>query len=440
MRKKFISTVVLGLLLACNVEAQTERRMTVDQLFALVEDGSSDMRVKRAGVDVAARGIEEAKSRRLPDINASLSASYNGNVLMLDRDFTNAHGLSQPHFGNSFTLEAQQVVYAGGAINAGIRMAELQKQQSENDVVLTRNRQRFLALGQYLDLYKTDNGIRVYDSNIALTEKLIDDIRAKQKQGMALKNDVTRYELQMEQLKLGGRRLEDQRASLNHQLCNTLSLTDTNIQPDIDLNAIGDENLREADLQSEAAAQSPLLTQSALGMRIADEQLRLAKSELMPKVAIVAQDNFVGPFTYDIPPIDKNFNIWFVGIGVKYSLSSLFKANKTIRRAREQVRQSHEAHALVGETVNNNVQQAYVLHRQAFADLRTQQKSVELATQNYEVMNNRYLNQLALVTDMVDASNIKLNAELQEVNARINIAYTYYNIEYVKGTGPTPSR
>ena len=73
------------------------------------------------------------------------------------------------------------------------------------------------------------------------------------------------------------------------------------------------------------------------------------------------------------------------------------------------------------------------MHRQAFADLRTQQKSVELATQNYRVMNDRYLNQLALVTDMVDASNLKLNAELQEVNARINIAYTYYSILYTKG-------
>ena len=49
------------------------------------------------------------------------------------------------------------------------------------------------------------------------------------------------------------------------------------------------------------------------------------------------------------------------------------------------------------------------------------------------MVNNRYLNQLALVTDMVDASNIKLNAELQEVNAQINIAYTYYNIMYVAG-------
>ena len=79
------------------------------------------------------------------------------------------------------------------------------------------------------------------------------------------------------------------------------------------------------------------------------------------------------------------------------------------------------------------MQQAYTMHKQSFVELRTQQKSVELAQQNYQVVSNRYQNQLALITDMIDASNIKLNAELQEVNARINIAYTYYNVRYVAG-------
>ena len=34
---------------------------------------------------------------------------------------------------------------------------------------------------------------------------------------------------------------------------------------------------------------------------------------------------------------------------------------------------------------------------------------------------------------MVDASNIRLQAELKEVDARINIVYAYYRIKYVAG-------
>lgn len=433
MNKKTFSCVVMLLLLSSSVMAQTQRKMTVNELFDLVESGSRVLKSQTTGMEVASRGVEEAKSKRLPEVNASLMASYNGNVLMLDRDFSNPYGFSQPHFGNSFSLQAEQVVYAGGAINAGIRLAELQKQQSENGISLIRNRQRFLALGQYLELYKIANGIKVYESNISLTEKLISDIKAKQSQGMALKNDVTRYELQMEQLKLGKRKLEDQKSIVNHQLCNTLSIEGVEILPDIDLEKMNYGNASESKLQNEAIAVSPMLQQSSLGIQMADQQLKLAKSELMPKLAVVAADNFSGPFTYDIPPIDKNFNIWYVGVGVKYSLSSLFKSNKTIRKAKALQRQSIDEHAVVGETLSNQVQQAYTLHQQAFVELSTQQKSVELARQNYQVVNNRYLNQLALITDMVDASNIKLDAELQEVNARINVAYTYYNIKFAVG-------
>lgn len=434
MKRRIICCAVVAMMMAPHATAQTpQRKITIGELFTLVESGSKTLRMQKSGVDVSARGIEEAKSKRLPDVGASLQMSYNGNVVMTDRDFGNVKGFSQPHFGNSFALEAQQVVYAGGAIDAGIRLAELQKSMSENAVALTRNQQRFLALGQYLDLYKLDNGIKVYQSNIALTEKLIADINTKRQQGMALKNDVTRYELQMEQLKLGKRKLEDQKRILNHQLCNTLGLEDVMVEPEVDLDRIGDASVKEADLQSTAAMQSPVIRQSALEMQASDQQLKIAKSEMMPKVALVASENFMGPFTYDIPPIDNNFNVWYVGVGVRYSLSSLFKSNKTVRKAKAQQLQSREAHAVVSERVNNDMQQAYTIHQQAFVELHTLQKSVELASQNYKVMNNRYLNQLALVTDMVDASNLKLNAELQEVNARINVAYTYYNMMYVAG-------
>ena len=73
------------------------------------------------------------------------------------------------------------------------------------------------------------------------------------------------------------------------------------------------------------------------------------------------------------------------------------------------------------------------LYLQSYTELETQQKSVELARQNYQVVNNRYLNQLALITDMIDATNMKLDAELGEVDARINIAYAYYKMKYIAG-------
>lgn len=413
--------------------AQGQRQITVDELFSLIETGNTALHTQKSSVEVAQQAVSEAKSHRLPDISAQLSAAYNGNVLMTDRDFGNVKGFSSPHFGNSFALEAQQTVYAGGALNAGIRLAEVQRQQAENGVLMTRQQQRFIALGQYIELFKLDNGIKVYESNISLTEKLIADIKARQAEGMALKNDVTRYELQMETLQLGLRQLQDSRTVLNHQLCNALGLGETIIVPDQNIVNHTTEEAPEYAWQARAAVSSTAVRASDLDIKAANEQLTIAKSDLLPHFSLFAADTFSGPFTYDLPPIDKNINVWYIGFGVRYSLSSLFKSNKSVRRAKAAVRQSELQKAVTVETVNNSMQEAYTLYRQSFVELHTRQKSVELANSNYQVMDNRYMNQLALVTDMVDASNLKLDAELQEVNARANVIFAYYKMKYIAG-------
>lgn len=427
----FVGLLLLGAASLADAQQQT---LTIDQLFKTIEDNNAALRAQKSGVESADLGIESAKSKRLPDVDASLSVSYIGNVLLTDRDFTDVHGLHSPHFGNNFSLQAQQVVYAGGAINAGIRLAELGKRQAETGVRLTRQQVRFVALGQYLDLYKVDNQIQVYEKNIELTRQLITDIKAKQSQGMALKNDITRYELQMESLKLGLTNLRNNRSILNHQLCNTLGMAqDVRITPDTTV--IGKVYARndEQYWQNQGAMNSPLLEQRANTIRIAEQKEKIAKSDMLPKVAFVAADNFDGPITFELPPINKNLNVWYVGVGVKYNISSLFKSNKRVRQAAVETRQAREEHAVQAEQLNNNVQAAYVQYQQTYVELATQQKSVELARQNYDVMNARYLSQLALVTDMVEASNLRLNAELKEVDARINIVYAYYRMKYVAG-------
>ncbi len=423
------------LLLGATPLAHAQRTVLgIGQLFEAIEENSAHLRAQKSGVEAASLGVESARSKRLPDIDASLSISHIGNALLADRDFGNVHGLSSPHFGNNFSLQVQQTVYAGGAINAGIELAELGKRQAEAGVRLTRQQVRFAALGQYLDLYKIDNQIKVYEKNIGLTRQLIADISEKQAQGMALKNDVTRYELQMESLKLGLTALRNSRSILNHQLCNTLGMdTGATLVPDSTIIDKVYARDGEAYWQSAGAASSPLLEQSANAIRMAEQRERMAKSDMLPKVALVAADNFDGPITFELPPIDKNLNVWYVGVGIKYSIGALFKSNKRLRQAAVETRQAREAHAVQAEQLDNSVQAAYVQYQQTYVELATQRKSVELARQNYDVTSARYLGQLALVTDMVDASNLRLNAELKEVDARINIVYAYYRMKYVAG-------
>ncbi len=408
--------------------------MDISELFDLLERNDKTLNVQKIGVDAAREGVRSARNQRLPDINASVSASYIGNALLMERDFTQVQNLTSPHFGNSFTLDAQQVVYAGGAVSAGVRIAEIAAEQAAVSTELSRQSQRFMALGEYLDLQKLAHREKVLRSNIELTRQLIENIKEKHSQGVALKNDVTRYELQLQTLELSLTQLENSRGILNHQLCNTLGLpVSDRIEPTED--TVGKVFGKEGEdwWQGEAIAGSPQIRMARLNELMSVQQEKMARSEMLPKVAVVASNTFNGPITFELPPVDKNLNIWYVGVGVKYSLSSLFKSNRKLSQSRLATAQARMSTALAEEQLDNNVQSAYTDYLQSYVELETQRKNVELANGNYDVVNNRYLNQLALITDMVDAANIKLDAELKEADARINIAYQYYKVLFVAG-------
>lgn len=411
------------------------RTMGIEEMFRLADENSKSIQTYRTGKEVSDENLKAAKAQRLPDISASLSGSYWGNGKLWDRDFSNATKIDMPHWGNNFALEAQQVVYAGGAISSGIELAELEKQLAEMDWQKNRQDIRFLLVGHYLNLYKLHNQIEVLHKNLELTDQLIANMQARLEEGTALENDITRYELQQETLRLQLAKVEDACKIANHQLVITLHLPEgTVVQPDTTLNDSRIQTLSEANWQELAAQNNLNLQQAETGIKVNRQRVKMERSERLPKISLVAAEHLDGPITIEVPVLDNNFNYWYVGVGVKYNISSLFKNNRKLKAARLNVRKAQETYELAQEQTNHAVQESYVNFLTSFTDLRTQQKSVELADQNYSVTSNRYQNDLALLTDMLDASNMKLSADLGLVNARINVIYNYYKMKYVTHT------
>lgn len=411
------------------------RTMGIEEMFRLADENSKSIQTYRTGKEVADENLKAAKAQRLPDISALLSGSYWGNGKLWDRDFSNATKIDMPHWGNNFALEAQQVVYAGGAISSGIELAELEKQLAEMDWQKNRQDIRFLLVGHYLNLYKLHNQIEVLHKNLELTDQLIANMQARLEEGTALENGITRYELQRETLRLQLAKVEDACKIANHQLVITLHLPEgTVVQPDTTLNDSRIQTMSEANWQELAAQNNLNLQQAETGIKVNRQRVKMERSERLPKISLVAAEHLDGPITIEVPVLDNNFNYWYVGVGVKYNISSLFKNNRKLKAARLNVRKAQETYELAQEQTNHAVQESYVNFLTSFTDLRTQQKSVELADQNYSVTSNRYQNDLALLTDMLDASNMKLSADLGLVNARINVIYNYYKMKYITHT------
>ena len=414
--------------------AQKTYVLTLEQMFALADENSKTIKAEDAAVIEAQQGVKVAKNGYLPDIDLSLSASYLGNGYLLDREFKNGQSVPMPHFGNNFAIEATQLIYAGGAVTNGVAMAKLKEEMAGVNREAARSRIRFMLTGFYLDLYKLHNALKVYDKSIELTRIVIEDTKARNKAGVALQNDVTRYELQLKNFELARRRVENSVEILNYDLVTMLGLpADTQIEPDTTMLAKTLPMEGVAYWQQMAESNAHAVKQSALAVEMGERAEMLAHAERRPTVALFAANHFDGPITIEVPTINKNFNYWYIGVGVSFPIHSLYKANKSIRQAQYSTILSRRRQDEVVEQASLTIQSDYVRYMEAYDEVATLEKSVQLANENYQVIENRYRNDIALVTDMLDASTQLLDAELKLVNARINVIFNYYKLKNTSG-------
>lgn len=411
-----------------------ERKLSIEEMFELAEQNNSRIKLGNTAVKEAQENVRVAENAYLPSIAASLSLSYNGDGIIMDRNFGNSFKAEIPSFGNNFALEVSQVIYAGGAISNSVKMSELQAQLASLSADKNKQEVRFLIIGNYLELCKLENQVKVFDLHIEQTQKVLDDMRIKRQQGTALQNDITRYELKMQNLEYNKTQLLNAKQIINNQLNVALGLPhETVIVPD----SISIEHLTNRELDNwidEAQSSAFPIQMAEKAIEMSEHKVKLSNSERLPKIALFAFDNLNGPVTIEIPAIDKNFNYWGIGLGISYNFDQLYKSNKNLRADRLGVQKANEEMEVVKEQIFLAMQAAHIKYQEAYTLLETKEKSMELASQNYELVSYRYDNDLALLTELLDASSQKLDAELQAVNARINILYNYYKLQYISGT------
>lgn len=431
---RLLTGLLAAILSSGGVCVNAQKVYSIEELFEIAETNSTQLRPSFTAEEEARKKISVARNGRLPEIEASLSLSYIGDGFITKRNFSDYQKAPIPHFGNGLAVNITQPVYTGGAVTTGIELAELKTTAARFASDLQRDNIRFQLTGFYLDIYKYTNLRRVVDSNIAQARKVLAEMKARYEQGVALQNDITRYELLVSNLELQLIKIDNTLDILNRNLVVTAGLSEnTVIEPDSTILARSLPTSGEGWWQQEAAENAPALKLARIGVDISRKAECLVRSEFLPKVGLKGAWTIDGPILVEVPPINRNLSYWYVGVGVSYNLSSLYKSNKSLSKSRAATRRAIEELDAANENVSLGVRADYVHYLEAYEELKTQQKSVELADRNYRTTSTRYSADMALITDMLDAANSKLDAEQRLVNARINIIYYYYKLLFTSG-------
>lgn len=426
-----LSVVLLGSM--SRVYGQTV--MTLEDIFRIAESNSAQLRPSLSAQKEARDEINVARSAWLPDINAALSLSYIGNGFTTKRDFSDVQKAPIPHFGNGLSISISQPLYTGGTIKNSIALAELKSTATQYSFDIKNDNIRFLLTGYYLDIYKNIGLRRVVEENIGAAKQVLSEMQARHEHGTALHNDITRYELLISNLELQLLRINNILDILNTNLVTVAGLpTHTVIVPD---SLILERSMPKEGVewwQQEAISHSPSMNLAQVSVDASRRSEMLVRSDRLPKIGLQASWSFDGPILVEVPPINRNLSYWYVGIGVSYNISSLFKNNRALARSRSATHVAMDELEATRENLSMAVKADHVHYLEAYEALKTQQKSVELADRNYHIISTRYSEGMALITDMLDAANAKLEAEQYLVNARINVIYSYYKLLFTSGT------
>lgn len=122
-----------------------------------------------------------------------------------------------------------------------------------------------------------------------------------------------------------------------------------------------------------------------------------------------------------------------VGVGLQYNVSSLWKTGSKIEAAKARLHQAEAMDGIVADQVRLEVSHAYQSYVLSKQKTRVFAQSVEQADENYRITKNKYDNNLATTTDLLDADVAQLQARLNYAFSKADAMVAYKKLQKAAG-------
>jgi len=321
------------------------------------------------------------------------------------------------------------VIYAGSRVKNSINQQVLQKNITEFMAAKTSADVKMLIINEYLRLYTLLKDYEINIQTINQIELRLKTLRSKFLNGQVVKNDVSRSELQKSDFELKLLRTVSQASASNYFLTLMLGLSeDIIIQVDTAHNYTADTIFVFDDILMTAFTNRPEYQIAKANKALSENSLKLVKGGYYPSVSGVGLYGLQNPVPGTFPPEGKFLSYLTIGLGINYNIGSFYKikhqklsSELALQRELENIK---DLQIELSEEIKTRLTQ-YEVNRQALA---IYVKKIQFAAENYKIIQSRYYNDLALISDMVDAEIEYSAARLDLVKGQVQTRISYYQV------------
>ncbi len=233
-------------------------------------------------------------------------------------------------------IRVEQPLYMGGKIRAAYRMSVLGKEMAEMNETLTATEVILKTDNAYAQVVKAREMKKVADRYDAVLRELLSNVEGAYKHGLKPQNDVLKVQVKLNESELSIRKADNALRLATMNLCHLIGrplLDDIHVSGDYPVVGQGpDAPLPDISLRPEYA----ILDKQ---VEIAEQQVRLNRSELLPQIGLMGAYDYAHGFEVnDRTLMDKGS--FSVLLNVSIPLFHFGERSNKVRAAKDNLSQS----------------------------------------------------------------------------------------------------
>jgi outer membrane protein TolC len=433
------NTVLLFLLFQgiTSVQAQQANTISLNDALKIAKENNKTIQKSHIEQHISEKEISVTKNLRLPEVNFNAMYSRLSDLTEYEGGFFSDKHTYTPEPGTVIydaVTKFDVPLYAGNRINNAIKKSKEENEIAKIKIEKTESDIQLQVTATFLGIYKMMELQKIIGESIKEEQERLKEVKAFKTFGTVTKNEVLRSELQLSDRELNSLTNKKNIRIALQELKTVLQLPE---EAEIEIDTTGllaVAPLKDYDFYFRETLQNE-------DMRIANRELAIKKTELKmvqgnyyPKVSLFGNYNLKYPdymlFTLNRPYL---YTIGQIGVEATYNLSGLYKNKAKVQVANLKVDLQENESELVKNEMTDKVFKNHTQYQEIQDKLPVTEKALDLANDNYRIVKVKYLNQLVLITEMVDADNALLQAKFNKVSTRIDAVMKQYELLHTAG-------
>lgn len=424
--------ILLSLIMISALYPQAQK-LTLQESIELGLKNSKDLRISQSKLKSSDEKVSEVNSMFLPQLK--LMANYtrlSDNVppFEVTTPFSPMPiKISDPVLDNyNVRLSLQQPLFTGFKLLSSKKAAGYNFNAAESDYSKEMNEAALNIHNAFWNYYRAEEVRNLLEKSLVQIENHLKDTKNFLENGLVTQNDYLKLQVQYSNTKLqlieAENNLEVARAVFNKALGLPLELK-TIISVD-ELKAQSAEHNLE-DLVKEAKQNRDEIESLAFRLKAAEANINAARSGWFPSIYLTGNYYYSNPNARFQPLADQWNDAWDVGVTLSWDIWDWGLTSSRTTQAEELSVQTQASLEKLNDNIEVEVYQSYLNLIKSQEKVDVSKLSLEQSSENYRITSEKYNEQLATSTDLIDA-------EVSELQAATNLTTSLieYNLAKVK--------